>query len=47
VLNLIRAHAHVTPATRERDADGRIIATIADYAAIRELVADLVAAGSR
>jgi hypothetical protein len=45
VLNLIRAHALLHQATRERDAEGRIVATIEDYAAVRELVADLVSEG--
>ena len=39
LLNLIRAHALLHQATRERDAEGRIVATIEeDYAAVRELV---------
>jgi len=46
VLNLIRAHALLHQATRERDAEGRIVATIeGDYGAVRELVADLVSEG--
>jgi hypothetical protein len=46
VLNLIRAHALLHQATRERDAEGRIVATIdEDYAAVRKLVADLVSDG--
>src|SRR5215204_2591105 len=46
LLNLIRAHALLHQATRDRDAEGRIIATIEeDYAAVRELVADLVSDG--
>ncbi len=45
VLNLIRSHAILHQASRERDDEGRIVATIDDYAAIRELVADLVAEG--
>jgi len=45
VLNLIRAHAFLHQATRERDGQGCIVATIGDYAAIRELVADLVSEG--
>jgi hypothetical protein len=32
--------------SRRKDADGRIVAEIADYAAVRELVADLVAEGA-
>src|SRR5215203_4204664 len=46
LLNLIRAHALLHQASRDRDAEGRIIATIEeDYAAVRELVADLVSDG--
>jgi MarR family len=46
LLNLIRAHALLHQATRDRDDDGRIVATIEeDYAAVRELVADLVSEG--
>jgi DNA-binding transcriptional ArsR family regulator len=45
ILNLIRAHALLHQATRERDTEGRIVATIEDYAAVRELVADLVSEG--
>src|SRR5829696_390701 len=45
VLNLIRAHALLHQATRERNAKGHIVATIEDYAAVRELVADLVSEG--
>ena len=45
VLNLIRARALLHQATRERDAEGRIVATLEDYAAIRELVGDLVSEG--
>jgi len=45
VLNLIRAHAVLHQATREKDADGRIVATLDDYVAVRELVADLVSEG--
>jgi hypothetical protein len=43
VLALLRAHAVLHQANRKRDADGRILAAIEDYAAVRELVADLVA----
>ncbi|MDI9600034.1 MAG: hypothetical protein QM323_11165, partial [Acidobacteriota bacterium] len=43
VLNLTRAHALLHRASRETDADGRIVAIVADYAAARELIADLVA----
>jgi DNA-binding transcriptional ArsR family regulator len=46
LLNLIRAHALLHQASRECDAEGRIVATIeGDYAAVRELVADLVSEG--
>jgi DNA-binding transcriptional ArsR family regulator len=46
LLNLIRAHALLHQATRERDGEGRIVATIEeDYAGVRELVADLVSEG--
>jgi len=45
VLSLIRAHALLHQANRDTDAQGRIIATLDDYAAVRELVADLVAEG--
>jgi hypothetical protein len=45
LLNLIRAHAILHQASRERDADGRIVATVEDYALVRELVADLVSEG--
>ncbi len=45
LLNLIRAHAILHQASRERDAEGRIIATLDDYARVRELVADLVSEG--
>jgi hypothetical protein len=45
VLTLIRAHALLHQATRERDDAARIVASLDDYAAVRELVADLVADG--
>jgi hypothetical protein len=45
VLVLIRAHAILHQATRERDGGGRIVATLADYGAVRELVGDLIAEG--
>jgi hypothetical protein len=43
VLALIRAHAVLHQATRQRDDEGKIVATIDDYDAVRELVADLIA----
>jgi hypothetical protein len=46
LLNLLRAHALLHQATRGQDAHGRVVATFADYAAVRELVADLVAEGA-
>ncbi|MEJ7567964.1 MAG: hypothetical protein WKF41_06835 [Gaiellaceae bacterium] len=45
LLSLIRAHALLQQATRERDQDGRIVATVHDYSAVRDLVGDLVAEG--
>jgi len=45
VLNLIRAHAVLQQASRDHDEDGRIVATIEDYAVVRDLVADLVSEG--
>jgi hypothetical protein len=46
ILTLIRAHAMLHQASRRKDADGRLVAEIADYAGVRELVADLVAEGA-
>ena len=43
VLNLVRAHAILHQQTRERDASGRIVATLTDYGVVRELIGDLVA----
>ena len=43
LLTLIRAHTLLHQASRRKDGDGQLIAEIADYAAVRELVADLVA----
>ena len=46
VLNLIRAHALLHQATRGRDAEEHMVATIEEpYAVVRELVADLVSEG--
>jgi hypothetical protein len=45
VLALIRANALLHQATRDRDHQGRIVATIEDYGVVRELVADLVSEG--
>lgn len=45
ILSLLCTHAILHQSTRERDAGGQIIATLADYAAVRALVADLIAQG--
>lgn len=45
LLALIRAHALLHRERRARDERGRIVATLADYAAVRELVADAFAEG--
>jgi hypothetical protein len=45
ILELIRAHALLHRATRDRDENGRTIAVIDDYAVVRELVADLISEG--
>jgi hypothetical protein len=45
VLNLIKAHALLHQVSRKRDREGRIVATLEDYAVVRELVADLVSEG--
>lgn len=45
VLTLIRSHALLHRASRERDSDGRIIATLDDYSTVRELIADVIAEG--
>ncbi|MDP9437220.1 MAG: hypothetical protein M3P49_00490 [Actinomycetota bacterium] len=45
VLNLIRSHAILHQASRKRDDQGRIVATIDDYSVVRDLVAALVAEG--
>jgi hypothetical protein len=45
LLTLIRAHAVLQQASRDRDERGRIVATLDDYTAVRALVADLVAEG--
>jgi hypothetical protein len=45
LLSLIRAHAILHQATRERDDRGRLVATLDDYSSVRELVSDLVAEG--
>ena len=45
LLALIRAHALLHRSTRAADKQGRVVATIADYAAIYDLVATLFAEG--
>ena len=44
ILNLIRAHALLHQANRDRDQNG-LLATLADYEVVRELVEDLVSEG--
>jgi hypothetical protein len=45
LLTLIRAHALLHRQTRDRDNQGRVVATVADYAAVRDLVAKLFSEG--
>jgi transposase len=45
VLALIEAHALLHQGTRERSANGAMIATLEDYSVVREIVADLVSQG--
>jgi hypothetical protein len=45
LLGLIRAHALLHQATRERDSRRRVVATLADYAVVRELVEEVFSAG--
>jgi hypothetical protein len=45
VLRLIKAHAILHQESRTRDAHGRIVATLADYAAVYDLVIDIVSEG--
>jgi hypothetical protein len=45
VLSLVRAHAVLHQLSRDRDAAGRLIASIDDYSAVRDLVADVLAEG--
>ena len=42
LLALIRAHALLHQATRGRDAKGRVVATLDDYAVVRDLLQDVV-----
>jgi hypothetical protein len=41
LLNLIRAHALLHQATRETDDEGNVVATLDDYAVVRQLVHEL------
>ena len=43
LLALVRTHAILHQVTRDKDGDGKIIATIQDYSAVRALVGDLIA----
>jgi hypothetical protein len=45
VRSLIFAHAILHQASRGRDERGRIVATLADYAAVHELIAEILAEG--
>ncbi|MGH2360424.1 MAG: MarR family transcriptional regulator [bacterium] len=45
ILRLIETHAILHQLNRERDSSGRIVAEAADYYAVRELLADLIAEG--
>jgi hypothetical protein len=42
ILSLVKAHAILHQRNRQRDDDGSIIATLDDYAVVRELVGDLI-----
>jgi hypothetical protein len=45
VLGLIKAHAILHQASREKDDQGRVIAALEDYGVVRRLVSDLVSEG--
>jgi len=45
LLSLIRAHALLHRKTRSLDSEGRVVATLDDYAAVRELIVELFAEG--
>jgi hypothetical protein len=45
LLALIRTHAFLHQATRDRDEDGRVIASVDDYAVVRELVGSVITEG--
>jgi hypothetical protein len=42
ILALIQTHAILHQTTRQRSSDGEIIATLADYTAIRDLIGDII-----
>lgn len=46
LLSLVRAHALLHQASRERTDDGSVVAALEDYAAVRELVGDLIGEAS-
>ena len=46
IMDLIEAHAVLHQETRERDQDGRIVATLDDYSAVHALIADIVGEAS-
>jgi hypothetical protein len=46
LLTLISAHALLHQASRRKDGDGLLLAELADYRAVHELIADLVAEGA-
>ena len=45
MLNLIKSHTILHQASRKKDSKGQLIATIEDYAAVRELVSDVISDG--
>ena len=45
ILSLIGAHTLIHQKNRERDQQGRVIASLEDYVAVRDLVSDIVSAG--
>lgn len=45
LLSLIKAHAVVHQASRIRDDQGRVVATLADYEAVRDLIGDAISSG--
>lgn len=46
ILTLIEAHALIHQINRDRDEKGRVVATVADYAAVHRLVAEIVSEGA-